>query len=154
MTEKNDAVIGHLNDLIETCTDGEEGYRAAAEAIAGETDPDMRTLFNVYAQQRARFAAELQNEVLRRGGEPVKAGHVSAAFHRGWLNLKAALTGKDEFSIIGEIESGEQAAMRNYEHILKQNLPSDILAIVEAQYAEVRQAHHRILSLQRAYRAA
>ena len=153
MTEKNEAVIAHLNDLIETCTDGEKGYRAAAEAIASDADPDMRTLFNVYAQQRARFAAELQNEVLRRGGEPAKAGHVSAAFHRGWLNLKAALTGKDEFSIIAEIESGEHAAMRNYEHVLKQNLPSDMLAIVQTQYAEIRQAHNRILSLERAYKA-
>jgi uncharacterized protein (TIGR02284 family) len=153
MAEKNTEVIDHLNDLVETCKDGEKGYRDAAEAIAEEGDAELRTLFNTYAQQRARFAAELQNEVLRRGGDPAKSGHVSGALHRGWMNLKAAVTGKDEASIIAECENGEHAAMRNYENVLKQNLPSDILAIAETQYAEIRQAHDRIVSLERAYKA-
>jgi uncharacterized protein (TIGR02284 family) len=153
MAEQNDKVIGHLNDLIETCKDGEKGFRAAAEAIPEEGDAELRTLFNMYAQQRARFAAELQNEVLRRGGEPAQAGHVSAAFHRGWMNLKAGISGQDEASIISECERGEDAAKRNYEHVLKQNLPSDILAIAETQFAEIRLAHDRIRSLERAYKA-
>ena len=153
MTERNDDVIGHLNDLIETCRDGEKGFRAAAESIGEEGDSELRTLFNTYAQQRARFAAELQNEVLRRGGDPAKSGHVSGAFHRGWMNLKAAVAGRSEASIIADCESGDEAAMRNYEHVLKQNLPADVLAMAEMQYAEVRLAHDRIRSLERAYRA-
>ena len=153
MAERNDDAIDHLNDLIETCKDGEKGFRAAAEAISDEGDTELRTLFNLYAQQRARFAAELQNEVLRRGGDPAKAGHVSGAFHRGWMNLKAAITGKNEASIIAECQSGEDAAMRNYEHVLKQNLPSDVQAIADTQYAEIRLAHDRIRSLERAYKA-
>ena len=43
--------------------------------------------------------------------------------------------------------------MRNYEHVLKQNLPSDVLATAETQYAEIRLAHDRIRSLERAYKA-
>src|SRR5437868_10634979 len=138
MAERNDDAIDNLNDLIETCKDGEKGYRAAAEAIEQKGDPELRTLFHLYAQQRARFAAELQNEVLHRGGDPAKAGHVSAAFHRGWINLKAALAGNNQASILAEIENGDQSAMRNYERILKQSLPSDLLAIVDAQYNEIR----------------
>src|SRR6266550_7310539 len=111
MAERNDEVIDHLNDLIETCKDGEYGFRTAVEAMANQGDAELRTLFNTYAQQRARFAAELQNEVLRRGGDPAKAGHVSAAFHRGWMNLKAAVSGKSEASIVAECERGEDAAM-------------------------------------------
>src|SRR5580704_8723357 len=119
MAEHNEEVITTLNDLIETCKDGEQGFRAAAEAVGKEQETDLRTLFNLYAQQRARFAAELQSEVLHRGGDPTKSGHVSAAFKRGWANLKAALTRNDEASIIAECEAGEDSAMRNYENALK-----------------------------------
>ena len=153
MPERNDEIIGYLNDLIETCKDGEQGFRSAAESVGEEGDAELRTLFNTYAQQRARFSAELQNEVLRRGGDPAKAGHVSAKFHRGWLSLKAAVSGKTETAIIAECEAGEQGTMRNYENVLKENLPADLLAVAETQYAEIRLAHDRIRSLERAYKA-
>ena len=153
MAEKNAEVIAALNDLIETCKDAERGFRNAAESVRKDGDADLRTLLNAHAQQRARFAAELQNEVLRRGGDPAKAGHVSAGFQRGWMNLNLALTGNSEGSIIEECESSEQSAMRNYEAVLKTNLPSDLFAIVEDQYAEIKQAHTRLKGLRRVYKA-
>jgi uncharacterized protein (TIGR02284 family) len=153
MAEINEEVIGRLNDLVETCKDAEEGFRSAAKAVGEEGDSELRTLFNTYAQQRARFAAELQNEVLRRGGDPAKTGHVSAAFHRGWMSFKTAVTGRTEASVIADCQVGEQAALRNYESVLKQNLPSDLLAIAESQYSEIRIAHDRIRALERAFKA-
>jgi uncharacterized protein (TIGR02284 family) len=63
--------------------------------------------------------------------------------HRGWMNLKAAVSGKSEASIIAECERGEDAALRNYENVLEENLPSDLLAKVEMYYAEIRFAHDR-----------
>ena len=52
------------------------------------------------------------------------------------MKLKAAVSGKSEASIIAECERGEDAAMRNYENVLEENLLSDLLAIVEMQYAK------------------
>ena len=153
MAEKNEDVIAALNDLIETCKDAEQGFRTAAERASKDWDPDFRTLLNVLAQQRARFAAELQNEVLRRGGDPAKSGHVSAGFQRGWMNLNLALAGNSEASVIAECESSEQSAMRNYEAVLKTSLPSDLFAIVEDQYAKIKEAHKRLRFLERAYKA-
>jgi uncharacterized protein (TIGR02284 family) len=153
MAEKNAEDIGALNDLIETCKDAEQGFRNAAESIRKDGDAELRTLLNAHAQQRARFAAELQNEVLHRGGDPAKSGHVSAGFQRGWMNLNLALAGNNEASIIAECESSEQSAMRNYEAVLKTNLPSDLFPIVQDQYAEIKQAHARLRSLERAYKA-
>ena len=154
MAEKNDEVISVINDLIETCKDGEQGFRSAAEGVGKEGDAELRTLFNAHAQQRARFAAELQNEVLHKGGDPAKTGHVSGTFHRGWMNLKAAISANSEASIIEECESGEQAAMRNYEDALKKSLPSDLFQVIETQYAEIKLAHSRIRGLKRAYKAS
>ena len=153
MAEKNAEVIAALNDLIETCKDAERGFRNAAENVHKDGDSELRTLLNAHAQQRARFAAELQNEVLHRGGDPAKSGHVSAGFQRGWMNLNLALAGNSEASIVAECESSEQAAMRNYEAALKTSLPSDLFAIVEDQYAKIKEAHKRLKSLERAYKA-
>src|SRR5271156_1358288 len=99
----NDDVISVMNDLIETCKDGEQGFRTAGDAIE---NPEIRTLFHMYAQQRAHFASELNNEVLRHGGEPAESGHASASLHRGWMNLRQAVSGRSETAIIDECERG------------------------------------------------
>ncbi len=106
--KKNKEVIATLNSLTETCKDGEEGFRAAGDAIE---NPDVRTLFHMYAQQRAHFRSELFNEVLRHGGEPAESGHLSASLHRGWMDLKVAISGKNEAAIIDECERGEDVTM-------------------------------------------
>ncbi len=150
-TATNDEAISVLNDLIETNKDGEQGFRTAAESV---TNSELKTLFNMYAQQRARFSSELNNEVLRRGGEPAHSGHVSATLHRGWINLKSAVTGKSESAIVDECERGEDSAKSNYEDALKKQLPSDLLSIVETQYMDVKAAHDSIRDLKRAEHAS
>ncbi len=147
MADKNEQAISSLNDLIETCKDGEQGFRTAAEHVK---DSELKTLFNMYAQQRARFGAELNNEVLRHGGDPAKSGHVSATFHRGWINIKSTVTGNDDAAIVAECERGEDSAVSNYEGALKKVVPSDLLSIVEEQYKEVKLAHDSIRDLKRA----
>ncbi len=147
----NDEVISILNSLIETCKDGEEGFRTAGDAVE---NPDIRTLFHLFGQQRARFASELNNEVLRHGGEPAESGHVAASLHRGWLHLKTAITGKNETAIIDECERGEDVAMAAYQDALKKQLPSDLLSMVEEQYAAVRHSHETVRGMKRTAHAA
>ena len=142
-----DNVISTLNNLIETCKDGQEGFRQAAEGVKNS---ELQTLFNTYAQQRAQFAAELQNEVLHLGGEPEKSGSTIGALHHGWINIKSALTGGDESAVISECERGEDSSVRRYEDALKGELPNDIRALVERQFAQVKEAHDRIRALERA----
>ena len=146
----NNDVISVLNDLIETCKDGEQGFRTAGDSIENS---EVRTLFHMYAQQRAHFASELNNEVLRHGGEPAESGHVSASLHRGWMSLKESLSSKSDTAIIDECERGEDAAMEAYQSALKKQLPSDLLDIVEEQYAEVRHSHETVRGLKRAAHA-
>jgi uncharacterized protein (TIGR02284 family) len=144
----NDNVISVLNNLIETCKDGQNGFQTAAEGVKRS---DLKTLFGQYSQQRAQFAGELQNEVLRLGGDPAETGSVAATLHRGWINIKSAVTGEDENAIIAECERGEDSAFANYKDALTdENLPSDIRAIIERQSAQIKEAHDRIRSLERA----
>jgi uncharacterized protein (TIGR02284 family) len=147
MATTNDEVISTLNNLIETCKDGQEGFRTAAEGVKNS---ELKTLFNTYSQQRAQFAAELQSEVRRLGGDPENTGSVAATLHRGWINIKSAVTGEDEGAVIAECERGEDSAVKNYKDAQATGLPSDVSAIVERQYGQVKEAHDRIRSLEKA----
>lgn len=144
----NDNAISVLNNLIETCKDGQNGFQTAAEGIKRS---DIKSLFYQYSQQRAQFAGELQNEVLRLGGDPEQSGSVAASLHRGWINIKSAVTGEDENAVLAEAERGEDTAVASYKDALADaNLPADVRAIVERQYAQVQEAHDRVRNLERA----
>lgn len=146
MTINNDEVISTLNNLVETCKDGQNGFRTAAEGVK---DTKLTTLFNTYSQQRGQFAAELQNEVRKLGGNPEETGSTAAVLHRGWMNVKSAVTGEDEGAVISECERGEDAAVKSYEEALKNNLPADVQMIVGRQFSQVQEAHDRIRSLEK-----
>jgi uncharacterized protein (TIGR02284 family) len=105
--------------------------------------------FNRLSYQRAQFASELAGEVRRLGGEASESGSVSGAFHRGWMNLKSALTGGDE-TLISECEWAEDSALHNYEHVLKQNLPPNVLPVVKHQYTQIKDTHNRLHELEKA----
>lgn len=144
MAESTNDFISTLNDLVETCKDGEQGFRDAADGVQRS---DLRAIFNEYARQRSQFASELQVQVSRIGGDPEKSGSVAGSLHRGWLNLKAAVTGKDDHAILAECERGEDSAVKNYQKALQMDLPSDLRSIVERQYGNVLDAHNRVKAL-------
>ena len=143
----NDNVISTLNGLIETCRDGQNGFQSAAEGV---TNSELKTLFHGYSQQRAQFVGELQTEVRRLGGDPENMGSVAATLHRGWINIKSAVTGKDESAIIAECERGEDSAVSAYRDALDEDLPANVRTIIDRQYADIKQAHDRIRALERA----
>ncbi|HEY0099366.1 MAG TPA: PA2169 family four-helix-bundle protein [Pyrinomonadaceae bacterium] len=144
----NDKAISVLNSLIETCKDGQNGFQTAADGIKRS---ELKSLFYQYSQQRAQFAGELQEEVRRLGGDPEQAGSLAATLHRGWMNIKSAVTGEDENAVLAEAERGEDAAVASYKDALAdQNLPADVRSVVERQYAQVQEAHDRVRNLERA----
>jgi uncharacterized protein (TIGR02284 family) len=140
-------VVSTLNNLIQTCRDGEEGFRAAAGGVKGA---ELKELFHGYSRQRASFAGELRDEVRRLGGEPADAGSITGSFHRGWLGLKAALTGADERAVLAECERGEDSALAAYRAALGVDMPAGVRTAVERQFAEVKEARERIRVLERA----
>ena len=147
-TLDTDATADALNDLLETLRDGETGFRSAADGV---NDPELKRLFLSFSSQRREFSAELEAELLRLGKDPADHGHVSAALHRGWINLKAAVTGHDEGAIVSEAERGEDIAVKNYRETLQKGLPAAIQTVVERQYVQIQDAHDHVRSLERAH---
>jgi len=143
----NTQAISTLNSLIETLKDGEEGFRTAADGL---TDPQTKALFQQFSRERAQMAQELQAEVRTLGGDPEKAGSMSGSVHRGWINIKSAVTGKNDASIIAEAERGEDIAKKAYEEALQAALTPSASAVVSRQAVKVRAAHDAVRSLERA----
>jgi uncharacterized protein (TIGR02284 family) len=140
-------VVSTINGLIETLKDGEQGFKTAADGLS---DPEVKSLFNQYSRQRAEMARELQAEVRRIGGDPESSGSVTGSAHRGWINIKSAVTGKDDGSIIAEAERGEDSAKKAFDDALKEPLPPQTLALVREQAMKVHDAHDRVRVLERA----
>ncbi|HEY0780328.1 MAG TPA: PA2169 family four-helix-bundle protein [Gemmatirosa sp.] len=130
-----------INHLIETAQDGADGYRAAAEDAK---DAQMKQMFAQYASQRAQFVTELRGLAGAAGGDPSKGGSVSAAVHRGWINLKSVVTGRDDAAILAECERGDENAVKSYADAMSAPLSAQATSVVQRQAAEVRQAYERI----------
>ena len=144
MAIESDEIISVLNNLIETCKDGEQGFRDAAE---GTHSGELKSLFSSSAQQRSQFCNELEGEVRRLGGDPDDHGSLSGTIHRGWLNLKDVFTGDDDKAIVAECERGEDAAVERYQDALEEPLPGELQSLIHRQFVQVKEAHDRIRDL-------
>jgi uncharacterized protein (TIGR02284 family) len=141
MKKQNDVI----DNLIEILKDGQEGFKQAAEGVS---NPQLKSLFRDYSQQRSRFATALQSEARRQGEtDPETSSSATGALHRGWINLKSAITGGDEHAILAECERGEDSAVEQYKKALEDGLTPLAQELVSRQFAEVKAAHDRIKSL-------
>jgi uncharacterized protein (TIGR02284 family) len=151
MTENsasNDDVISCLNGLIETCRDGQNGFREAAEAVESS---DIKAFFAECSQERATFVGELQALVRGLGGDPENSGSTLAAIHRGWIDLKAAIEGNDEKGVLSECERGEDSAKKAYKEALEMDLPGNVRDTVQTQADAVIECHNRVKALRDGY---
>ena len=134
-----------IDNLIETLKDGQEGFKQAAEGVS---NPNLKSLFRDYSQQRSRFVTALQSEARSHGEtDPETNSSATGALHRGWINLKSALTGGDEHAILAECERGEDSAVEEYKKALDDGLTPSAQELVSRQFAEIKAAHDRIKSL-------
>ena len=141
-----------LNDLIETSKDGEKGFRTAADDTK---DQELKQVFLQRAEDCARGAAQLQKIVSRYGDKPETGGSVLGAVHRGWVNLKSTMTGRDDVAILEECERGEDVAKAVYRKALEDSsLTPDVRQAVQRQYDAVLRNHDQIRALRDRYRAA
>ena len=97
-------------------------------------------------------AAQLQEQVRALGHEPETGGSVSGAIHRGWVEVKSAVTGRDAKAILEECERGEDYAKARYADVLKRDLPTQLREIVQRQYEGVLSNHDRIRRLRDQYK--
>lgn len=139
------AGTGVLETLTTTLIDSINGYRDAAQNAEGS---QFQELFRKMADDRSRVAEDLRAEVRRLGGNPPDDGSFLGATHQRFLDLKAAITGRDDKAIINEVERGEDYLKEKFEAALKgSDLPAESRAVVERAYQSVREGHDRVRDL-------
>src|SRR5580698_5687720 len=113
MNETN--AISVLENLIETCRDGQKGYQDAAAHVKRS---DVKAFFNEESLERARFAGELEAELIRLGKPDKKvSGSVGGTLRRAWIDTKVSLGGGDK-TILDSVEAGEDSAKESYQKAL------------------------------------
>ncbi|SDZ04222.1 PA2169 family four-helix-bundle protein [Pseudomonas sp. NFIX28] len=153
MTDINKKSISVLNDLIETCKDGQEGFKTCAEDIK---HPELKSLFMRCSSECASAASELQASVRSLGGDPETSTSVSGDLHRRWVDIKSLVTGKDEEAVLNEAERGEDHALKAYREALEEINEHNLVGIrdlVERQYHGVQRNHDQVKALRNQARA-
>ncbi|MFK7699559.1 PA2169 family four-helix-bundle protein [Pseudomonas caspiana] len=154
MTDINKESISLLNDLIETSKDGEKGFQTSAEDIK---NPAIKAYFLSRSAEIKTSVAELQAEVRSLGGDPETSSSVSGTLHRAWVDLKSALTGKDDKAILEEVERGEDVALKAYKEArqkaVEKNLPASVTSLIDKQLVGVQANHDKVRDLRNAARA-
>jgi uncharacterized protein (TIGR02284 family) len=141
---KNDKTVDVLNKLLEINNDRVEGYETALK----ETDEsELKTLFAQLARTSSKFVTELTDEIRSMDGKPVEGTMISGKFFRAWMDVKAALTGKDRKAILSSCEFGEDRAVDAYEKVLKDdldNLGTTQQDLIRAQFALIKADHDKV----------
>jgi len=137
-----------IQDLIETCRDGQQGYLHAAAHVK---DTELKSFFQEQSLERGRFISELQQQLKALGEGPAEVkGSLAAKLHRAWFDLAANLGGGDK-AILNNVERGEDAAKDAYQKMFTADLPADVGPILRAQYESVLAAHDRVRNLRDTY---
>lgn len=146
METTNEKIINQLNDLIRISNDRIAGYEKAEKET---NDPELRPLFRELGAHSLAHRNELANEVRALGGTPAEGTTASGKVFRAWMDIKAALAGKDRKAIISSCETGEDAALETYTEALESGtpLPEKVRAMVLKQKQDIQRDHDRIRSM-------
>jgi len=142
----SEKLVDVLNNLIIINNDRVEGYDKAAE----ETDDyALKALFESMARDSRKFASELAMEVAQRAGKVTTGTSTAGDLYRVWMDIKAAVTGKDRKTILSSCETGEDIAQKAYDEALRTDteLSTEIRQLLLDQKDNLKIAHDEIKNL-------
>jgi len=134
MTDNKEIIEG-LNDLLEKNYDSEKGFKNAIEDVE---DAGLKAFFTGKAQQRYDFGHEIKAEIKKLGGKPDKGGSMTGTAHRAWMDIKSVLSLNTPEAVLDACETGEEAALKDYDEFLKENVVSaDLRNTISSQRSKI-----------------
>ncbi|MFM7027865.1 MAG: PA2169 family four-helix-bundle protein [Chakrabartia sp.] len=141
----NDHDIRVLNSLVMTTIDSVNGYR---EAATNSSNEQFRSIFAARADEREEIVRDLQAHVRELGGTPEDDGSALAGAHRFMLDVRDALTGRDDQAVIAEVERGEDHIKRKYEAALEDtDVSPHVRDLVQRSFRSVKEGHDQMRDL-------
>ena len=133
MTAVADQKTKLVSQLINSCYKAQEGFRTAASSVEDQT---LRRLFEIYAQQRTRFAEELREYLPNEVATETNYGYAGAFASAGAEN------GKDSIRQCLEIDSRTLALYK--EALSHRALPTRAHFLISSQLALLERVHDRM----------
>jgi uncharacterized protein (TIGR02284 family) len=144
MEKNNEKTIDVLNTLVQINNDRIQGYLTASKETE---ESDLKKTFAELAHTSQKCKQELADEINKLGGNATHETNTSGKIYRAWMDIKAAITGKDRKAILSSCEFGEDVAKKTYEDVLKNNR-DDLTAaqqeIITVQYNKLKAGHDQI----------
>ena len=144
---ENEKTIAALNTLITINNDRMEGYETAAKETE---EQDLKSLFAQFSSTSQKCKQELTNEVSKLGGTSAEGTLTTGKLHRVWMDVKAALTGKDREAILKSCEFGEGVAQDTYQKALEndiENLNVEQQTMIKAQHTLLKADQDKVKSM-------
>jgi uncharacterized protein (TIGR02284 family) len=127
------ALAATLDELLYFVNDRIAGYQRAVDE---SEDAQLRGYYKQLVSQSRQFATDLNGYLTREGGEREESTTLKGKLYRAWMDAKAAVTGRDEKTILGSNIYGEEWALKAYEQALAdQTLIGPLRQAVARQYA-------------------
>ena len=137
--------ISTLNTLIATTIDSINGYEESAQNIDNQR---IREIFRERANERQEIVEQLRAEVRRLGGDPEDSGSFLGKAHQRFADLKTAITGRNEKSIINEVERGEDYLKSKWQSALQSgDLGGATHDLIERCYQSIKAGHDQMSNL-------
>jgi uncharacterized protein (TIGR02284 family) len=141
----NETIARALTDILNLNRTSVKGYQEAAEEVK---NVELKSKLSQFSQQRAGFVSDLEGYAKQYGIEAKEdttiesvATDAAAAVHRGWINIKAAITGQDDSAVLEAAETGEATALKAYETVLSSNdVPAGAKTVFQQQHDAILQA--------------
>jgi len=143
----NDETIEVLNRLIQINNDRIEGYQTASEETE---EADLKSFFNQMEKTSLLCRNELSDEVEKLGGTPTESTKLSGKFFRVWMDVNAAINGKDSKLILNSCEYGEDQAKDTYKDALDEDaeyLNNEQSAMIRAQLFLLTDDHDKVKAM-------
>ncbi len=134
-----------LETLLPFVNDRIEGYK---RAVAETKDAELKSYFQKLVTQSQEFADTLNKYLTKKGGERETSTTLKGKLYRKLMDAQAAVTGRDEKSILAANVFGERWALKAYKKALRRKgLKGDILDAVKKQFAESKKTYKKLKEL-------
>lgn len=124
-------------DIVGTLRDGQKGYDSAVEHLGDEAPPPVLNNLRQISAQRGQFADDIVALGAAYGDDVREDGSVAAAFHRGWMAVKDAVTGTDMGAVVKVCIDGDEHAVETYNEAMGKDISPEFRQMLEGQLSAI-----------------
>ncbi len=140
--------ISTLNSLLTLTRDGEADFAEASELVV---NLKIKELLKKAADRCRLSAKEIASKVAELGGDPEQGRSLAGAARVAWTDLKSKIAGMSDEEVLDECLRSEDSAQAAFEKALTEQLPSDAKALLEKQYAGVKEHYELVRRLRSSF---